>query len=156
MTTFKNLPASRELIKEEEFLEQQQENTKEPWTTFDEENTLEPEIEEFLTCILQNPLCIQETNHPKEGDLHGMVEEYIHNDLNEEVNQGHHDYIDKWLQTKITSNHHYLLQNLLVSDQLQLLIFHAFVCTKVYISNLSMNVFSCLFHTWLHWKYSYT
>ena len=59
--------------------------------------------------------------------MHGMVEEDIQSDSNEEVNQGHHDYIEKWFQTINRSNHRYLLQQLLVLDHLQLLVFHAFV-----------------------------
>jgi len=35
---------------------------KEPWTTFNGDNTLEPDIEEFLACLSQNPLCIEECN----------------------------------------------------------------------------------------------
>ena len=77
MTVVKNLPASWEVIKDEDFHEKKQVKTKEPLTTFDEEQTLEPNIEEFLTCPSLDILCIQETNHLKEGDLHGMVEEYI-------------------------------------------------------------------------------
>ena len=59
----------------EEIHEKKQVDTKEPWTTFGEEKNLEPEIEEFLTCLSPDPLCIQETNDLKEGELHGMVEE---------------------------------------------------------------------------------
>ena len=66
-----------------------------------------------------------------------MVEEDIQN---EEEDQGHHDYIEQWFQIVITSKHHYILQQLLVSDHFQLLVFHVFVYTKVYISNISMNV----------------
>ena len=130
LTAFKNIPASREVIKEEEFHEQQQEETKESWTTFDEDNTLEPDIREFLRCLSTNPLCIQETNNLKGGYLHGMVEEDIHNYLNEEVNQGHHYHIEKWFQTNITSKHLYLLQQLLVSKHLQPLVFHVFFALK--------------------------
>jgi len=42
--------------------------------SFNGEKLLELEIEEFLTCILSDLVCIQETNHRKEDDLHGMIE----------------------------------------------------------------------------------
>ncbi len=76
-TTIKNLPTSQEAIKEEEFHEQHQVETKEPWTTFDEENFLELEIQESFPCLSLDHLGIQETNHPKEDDLHDMIEEDI-------------------------------------------------------------------------------
>jgi hypothetical protein len=156
LTAVKNLPSSQEVVKEEEFHEQHQAEAKEPWTTFDGELSLEPEIEEFLTCLSVDPLCIQETNHLEEDYLHGMIKEDIQSGPHEKVNQEQYDYIELWFQKSITSEHHHLLQQLLVSDHLQLMVVHAFVYIKVHISNLSMNVFSYLLRTWLHWKYAYT
>jgi hypothetical protein len=104
LTIVKNLSASPKVIEEEEFHElHPQEDlksfcnhsfqpigeTKESWTTFDGEPPLEPEIEEFLTCISPDPVCIQETNHLKEDDLCGMIEGDMQSGLNEEVNQEH-------------------------------------------------------------------
>jgi hypothetical protein len=148
----KNLPASREVIKEEKFNEQYQMEAKEPWTTFEDEHSLEPEIEEFLTCLSPDLVCIQETNHPKEEDLHGMIEE----DPHEKVNQKRYDYIEQWFQKSVASEHRHLLQQLLVFDHFHLMVIHALVYIQVHISNLSMNVFSHLLRTWLHWKYAYT
>jgi hypothetical protein len=152
----KNLHASREVIQEEKFDEQYHTEAKEPNTKFDEEKSLEPEIKESLACPLPDLVCIQEINHPKEEDLHGMIEEDIQSDPHEKVNQEQYDYIELWFQKSITSEHYHLLQQLLVSDDLQLLIIHALVYIQVHISNLSMNVFSHLLRTWLHWKYAYT
>ena len=73
----KNLYASREVIQEEKFDEQYHMEAKEPNPKFDEERSLEPEIEESLACPLPDLVCIQETNHQKEEDLHGMIEEDI-------------------------------------------------------------------------------
>jgi hypothetical protein len=71
LTIVKNLSASPEVIEEEDFHElhpqedlevsfdhpfQPIEETKESWTTFDGEPPLEPEIEEFLICISEDPM----------------------------------------------------------------------------------------------------
>ena len=85
-----------------------------------------------------------------------MVEEDVQHDSNEEMDQEHYDYIEHWYQITTQSKHHSPLQKNLESYHLQLLFFHALVHSKVYISNLSMNIFVHLLHTWLHWKYSYT
>jgi hypothetical protein len=92
LTIVKNLVAYPDIIEEQEFHEphpqeyleassnhlcQPVEETKKSWTTFDGEQPLEPEIEEFLTCLSEYPLCTQETNHLKEDDMHSMVEEDI-------------------------------------------------------------------------------
>jgi hypothetical protein len=73
LTIVKNLYASPEVIEEEEFheLHPQEDlksfcnqyfqpigDTKESWTTFDGEPPIEPDIEEFLTCISPYPVCI--------------------------------------------------------------------------------------------------
>lgn len=86
-----------------------------------------------------------------------MTKEDFQSGPNEEVDQDRHDYIEHWFHITINSRHHsLLLLQLFVSNHLNLLVFHAFVHIKVYISNLSMNVYLYLLHTWLHWKYSYT
>ena len=121
MTTVKNLSTSPKVIKEQAFHEPRRqedietssshlfqpiEEIVEPWITYDGEQPLEPEIEELLTCLSPDLLYIQNTNHPKEGNLHGMAVEDI---PNEKEDQGYHDYIEQWFQTMITSKKHYLL-----------------------------------------------
>ena len=100
----------------------------------------------------------QEIHYPIEEDLYGEAkEEDIWGCINEEMDQGHQDYIERWFQMSSTERHHsFLLQNLLLSYHLHLLIFHAHVQFQVYMLNLRMNASLYLFHTWIHWKYSYT
>ena len=159
LITVKNLSASPKVIKEPEFHEepkastdhlcQSTEETEDSCTTYDGERPLEPEIEEFLPCLSIDPICI---NH---SDLCGMTKEDGQHCLNEEVDQEHHSYIESSFTT-IFEPHHSFLLHLLVSNHLQLLVFHALINIKAYILNLSMNVFVYLLRTWLHWKYSYT
>lgn len=52
-------------------------------TTFEGDKSLEPESEEFTTCLLAALVCTQETTHPKEDNLYGMVEEDVQHCLNE-------------------------------------------------------------------------
>jgi hypothetical protein len=60
LTAFRNIPALWEVIEDQKFHEQHQdedlEEIKQPWETFDGEKTLEPEIEEFLPCLSSYPL----------------------------------------------------------------------------------------------------
>jgi hypothetical protein len=49
------------------------EEIQEPWTTTDEEQHLEPEIEEFLACLSPDPLYIQECDDQLSKELHGMT-----------------------------------------------------------------------------------
>jgi hypothetical protein len=132
------------------------EETKESWTTSDGETPLEPEIEEFLICLSEDPLCTNETSHSKKYDLHGMIEGDMQIVLNEEVNQEHHDFIEHWFQTMTRLNHHSLLRQLFTSYHLNQLVPHVRVLIKVYCSNLNVSIFIILLRTWLHWKYSYT
>jgi hypothetical protein len=65
LTLIRNIYASWEVIEEKQFHEQHQEaleDTKNPWKTFDEKKTEEPENEEFIRCLPSDPLCIQECN----------------------------------------------------------------------------------------------
>ena len=85
-----------------------------------------------------------------------MTEEDGQHCLNEKVDQEHHGYIESWFTTIFKPHHSLILQYLLVSNHLQLLVFHVPMNIKAYILNLGMNVFVYLLRTWLHWKYSYT
>jgi hypothetical protein len=159
LTAVKNLSTSLKFIKELEFHEepkastdhlfQSMEEIEDSCTTYDGERPLEPEIEELLPCLSTNPICI---NH---SDLCGITKEDGQHCLNEEVHQEHYSYIECWF-TIIFEPHHYFLLHLLVSNHLQLLVFHALMNIKAYMLNLGMNVFVYLLCIWLHWKYSYT
>jgi hypothetical protein len=99
LTIVKNLYAFPEVILEQEFHEphtrqealcnnpfQPIRETKESWTTSNGEPPLEPEIEEFLICLSEEPLCTDETSHLKEDDPQGMIEGDMQSGINEEVN----------------------------------------------------------------------
>jgi hypothetical protein len=81
--------------------------------TFDGEKTVEPEIEEFLACLSSDPLCIQETNQQIVEDMHGMKKEDMQSSVDEQVNQGKHDYIELWFHTTIRLKYHSILQHFL-------------------------------------------
>jgi len=104
---------------------------KDSWTISNQENPLEPEIEE-------------------------AKEKNTHSGLNEEVNQGHHDYIERWFQTTIRLHHHSLLQQLFTPCYSKRLVHHVRVLIKVFYINLNVSIFMIMLRTWLHWKYSYT
>jgi hypothetical protein len=146
LTTVRNLSTSPKDIEEpksyepclqedrETFIDQFDQSTKEiedSWTISNQENPLEPEIEE-------------------------AKEKNTHSGLNEEVNQGHHDYIECWFQATVRLHHHSLLQQLFTSYYSKLLVHHVRVLIKVYYINLNVSIFMILLRTWLHWKYSYT
>ena len=111
---------------------------------------LKPDTEDFLKCLSSNLPSTQNPNHPQEENLHGMMEEDVNLCPTKETDQENQDYIEWWFQEIITSKHHYLVQQLLVSYHSKLLVFHVFVYIKVYISNLSMDVFLHLLCTWLN------
>jgi hypothetical protein len=159
LTVITNISASREVIEEKQFHEQHQEDleeTKEPWKSFDEEKTEEPENEEFLPCMSSYPLFIQKINPQILEDLHGMTKEDIQTSANEQINQRHHDYIELWFHTIIGLKHHFILQQFLAPSQSKQLVPHIPVSLKAYLSNLNMSIFVILLRTWIHWKYSYT
>lgn len=170
LTIIKNLFASLEVIKEEEFHElHPQEDlkafcnhpfqpigeTKESWTKFDGEPPLELKIKEFLICLSEDPPCTNETSYSKEDDLRGMIEGDMESGLNKDVNQERQDYIELWFQMTIRLKHHSLLHQLFTSSSKQLVL-RTLVYIKAYLSNSSMNLFLHLLRTWLHWKYSYS
>jgi hypothetical protein len=49
--------------------------------------------------------------------MHGMKKEVIQSHGNEQVNQGHHEYIELWFQEPINSQHSFTLQHFLTSYQ---------------------------------------
>jgi hypothetical protein len=69
------------------------EETKESWI---ELNGLQPEIEEFLTCLSEDLVCTPKTNNLEEDNLHSMEKEDMLCDLNKEGKQEYHDPIERW------------------------------------------------------------
>lgn len=59
----------------QEDLEVSFEETNESCTIINEGYPLEPENENFLTCLSADPECDQETTHPMENNQHDMEEE---------------------------------------------------------------------------------
>jgi hypothetical protein len=149
LTTVKNISALQEVIKEEEFHEQQQEETKESWTTFDGEKSLEPEIEGSLACLSSDPLCIQETNQQILEDLQGVTKEDIQN-------QENNDYIEEWFQAVIRPKNYFTLQHFLATNQTDQLVSHILASIKVHFLKSDMSLLEIMLRKWLHWKYSYT
>jgi hypothetical protein len=129
------------------------EGNKESWIEFNGEKPVEPEIEESLSCLSTDLVCTPKTNHLEEDNLHSMVEEDIQCDLNKEEKQEYSDPIEIWFQLVIRSHHSFIY--CLISSSKQLVL-HTPVCIKIYLLNLSMDIFLTLLRTWLHWKYSYT
>jgi hypothetical protein len=87
----------------------------------------------------KDPLCTQESNHPTIEDLHGTTKEEMRRDLNEEVNQKHHDFIESWFQATIIPYHCLILHYFLTSSSKKLVL-HTHVYTQVHLSNPSMSV----------------
>jgi hypothetical protein len=121
------------------------------WTRSGGEQSLRPEIEEFSTSILVDPLCTSETNHREEEDLHSMMKESIESIIDE-----HQDYIEIWFQEIIGPQYYSLLQHLLMPKQVGWLVLHIQVITAVTFSYVDMGMYVILLRTWLHWKKSYT
>ena len=108
------------------------------------------EGEDPLSLDLQST---QEIYYLKEEDLHGEAkDEDIYDGINEERDQGHQDYIERWFETTTSTKHHSLLHIFCVSYHLQLLVFHAHIHFQFYMLNMSMNISLYLIHTWFHWK----
>jgi hypothetical protein len=131
------------------------EGNKESWIEFNGEKPVEPKIEESLACLSIDHVCTPKKNHLEEDNLHSMVKEDIHCDLNQEEKQEYSDPIEIWFQLVIRSHHSLILHYCLISSSKKLVL-HTLVCIKIYLLNLSMDIFLTLLRTWLHWKYSYT
>jgi hypothetical protein len=154
----KNLNTSPKILEESRSCELQNyfpfQNEKEAeklWTTSSGEQSLRPEIEEFLTSISADPLCTSEINHPKEEDLHSVMKESIESIVDE-----HQDYIEIWFQEVIRPQYYSLLQHLLIPKQVGWFVLHIQLIIAVKFSYMVMSMFLILLRTWLHWKSSYT
>jgi alanyl-tRNA synthetase len=85
-----------------------------------------------------------------------IEEEKMSCDLHEEDNKEVYNSIETWFHITNRSYYSSFLLFLFISYHSNQLFFHDLVCVNVYFSNPRMNAFLHLFHTWLHWKYSYT
>jgi hypothetical protein len=65
--------------------------------TSDEDQTLEPEIEEFISYLSQDPLCIHECNEQILEELYGMTTK---------ESQGDKDHIETWFQIVTRTQYH--------------------------------------------------
>jgi hypothetical protein len=150
-TAFKNLVVSpqEDLEVPSDSYGQFFEKTQEPRIECNGEQPLEPEFEEFLACLLADPVYTPETNHLEEDTLCGMEKEDMLCYLNKEEKQEYSDPIEIWFQLVIRSNHSFIFHYCLISSSKQLAL-HTLVCIKVYILNPSMDIFLTLSRTWLH------
>ena len=106
---------------------------------------LQQEIEEFLTCLA--PLSTQKCENQN------MVEEYMKVDGQEIL--GKTNYIEEWFHFSIRPTIDSLLQQFLVPHQNDQVVLHVQVYVKVYILNLTINLFVILLRTWILWKSIY-
>lgn len=83
-----------------EYLFQFNEEIEESWIGPDEEKEpLETEIEEFLTCLSQDPTCTQENNQKSWEDWHDMTKEGMPPVTNESKDQEYVNSTENWFQT---------------------------------------------------------
>ena len=162
LTIFKNLSTSPEVIEEQQIHESQNISTlailskklKNHGPHLMESSHWNLRLRNFYYAYHHILYATKISTIPKQNISIGMVEEDIQNDPDEQVNQGHHNYIEIWFQTIM--EHHYFHQKFFTSSQSKQLFSHILVYIKAYISNPHMSLFVILLRTWLHWKYSYT
>ena len=123
------------------------EEVNESWIIGNEDQTLEPEIEEFLASISHDPLCIQDFEQVPQEEFCAMT-------INE--NQADKDHLKTWFQLVISSQHYSILQHSFSSNLYDQINFHVQTFMKVYFSNLDMSLLMILLHKWMQWKFSYT
>ena len=80
------------------------------------QESLEPEIEEFLACLSTDLVCTPKTNHLEEDNLCIMEKEDMLRDLNKEEKQEYLDPIEIWFQLVIRSHHSYIFHYCLISS----------------------------------------
>lgn len=114
----------------------------------EEEQGLEPEIEEFLACLV--PLGTQENQAPNYEDLQGTKGEEVQD------NYIKRDYIEDWFQSIVRPRYDYVLQLFMMMDQGKLLPLHVYTITQVPFPHKDMHEIFIMLHTWFHWKFSYT
>ena len=72
------------------------EKTKESWVELEEEKTSKSDIGKVPSCLPLDPLYVQENNQQKEQGMHFMEEEDIQDDPDQQMDQGHQNYIEIW------------------------------------------------------------
>ena len=70
--------------------------------------------------------------------------------------QSKSNLIEEWFHLSIMPTNYSLFQHLLAPHQSEQLVLHAQVHAKVFIVNPSMNLFTSLLRTCLHWNHTYT
>ena len=125
------------------------EGNKESWIEFNGEQLVEPGIKESLSCLSTDLVCTPKTNHLEEYNLCSMEKEDMLCDLNKEGKLEYLDPIERWFQLVIRSHHSFIFHYCLISSSKRLVL-HTPVCIKIYLLNLSMDIFLTLLHTWLH------
>ena len=115
--------------------------------TSDEDQTLELEIEEFLSCLSQDPLYIHECNEKILEELYGMTTK---------ESQGDKYHIESWFQIVTRPQYHSIFQHFLASNLYEQLISHFQSFITIYSSNLDISLLTILLCKWMHWKLSYT
>ena len=133
-------PSSRNVLQRRDFLnviegqhqeeEYPNEEIKRSRAALDEEKKSKSDVEKVPSCLPAFPPCVQENNQQKEEDLNVIIEEDIQGDPTQQVDQGHHNYIDIWFQTVIKLHHHTLLQQYLIQSQSNKFISHIQVHVK--------------------------
>ena len=131
------------------------EENKESWIELNGEKPLEPEIEDFLAFLSEDPIGTSETIHLEENTLCHMEKEDMLCDLNKEGKREYLDPIERWFQLVVRSHYSFNFHCYLISSSKHLVL-HTLVCIKIYLLNPSMDIFLTMLRTWLHWKYSYT
>jgi hypothetical protein len=104
-------------------------------------------FEEFLACISQDPLCIQDFEQVPQEELCVIT-------IKE--SQANQDQFKIWFQLVIRPQHHSIFQHSLASNLYDQQIFHVQAFIKVYISNLNVILLMILLRKWMHWKFCYT
>lgn len=97
--------------------------------------TLEPEIEEFLACISQDPLCIQNFEQVPQEEFYAMT-------INE--NQTNKDHLKNWFQLVIRLQNDSIFQNYFSSNLYDQINFHVQKFIKVLFSNLDVSLLMIL------------
>jgi hypothetical protein len=110
---------------------QQEDNINDSWIISDEDQILNPKIEEFLGCLSPDPLCTQEYEDQISKELHNMKNT---------IKQGNKYYIEFWFQSVIGLQHHSILQHSLAPFLLEHFSPHIWMFTKVHFLNLDMHL----------------
>ena len=149
MYLWKQRRIHKQLLQEEDLVPyQHKEEIQDSWTISNDEQKQEPEIEEFLASLSPD----------LDSSYISVYDETIPNIYitNDEENPKYKDCIETRFQEVVKLQYHSLLQHFLLSNQIGRLVPHIQVSIEVIFLYLDTGMFLTLFHTWLHWKSSYT